>query len=401
MKDPKIFFIGTATSGLWKTVNCGTSFKPVFDHEDICSIGDVAVAPFDGNIVWVGSGEANLRNSTYYGNGVYKSTDGGRSWKNMGLKESHHIGRIVIHPQNPDIVYVAAQGHLYTPNPERGLYKTTDGGRNWKKVLEARLEDRYKELFSGKPPSHPTIGHQIFRTDDGGLTWRQVSPQGKSIGDRSNYYGQIRVDPNNANHVYVLGEMMYESSDGGTTWKQAFQFSDDHHELWIDPKDSKHMILGNDHGVVITYDQGQTWNYINYLPFAQLYAIGVDMDYPYNVYGGTQDNGSWKGPSTKKGRFPIRFEDWEHIGGGDGFYSQVDPTNNRWLYNESQFGEIRRVDLKTGQRKSIKYRGKEKLRFNWNAPFLLSPHNGNIIYHGANKLPPLLLQRRKLGDYNP
>jgi len=478
--NSKIFYVAAASGGLWKTVNGGITFKPVFDHEDICSIGDVAVAPSDCNIVWVGSGEANLRNSTYYGNGVYKSTDGGKSWKNMGLKESHHIGRILIHPQNPDIVYVAAQGHLYTANPERGLYKTTDGGLTWKKVLEVKVEGRYigvtdvvmnplhpdtlyaaaydmqrfpwsfrtagpgsgiykttnggkswqklenglpkgllgrigltiypknpnilyatvdnancegvpyktryKELFSGLPPSHPTIGHQIFRTGDGGLSWCQVSPKGKSIGNRSNYYGQIRVDPNDPNHVYVLSTRVDESWDGGRTWQRAFRYAGDNHALWIDPLDSQHLLLGYDYGLAISNDGGKNWYHADELPLAQLYAIGVDMDFPYNVYGGMQDFGSWKGPSTKKGRFPIRFEDWEHMLGGDGFYNQVDPTNSRWLYAESQFGELFRIDQKTGQRKWVGYRGKEKLRFNWNTPFLLSPHNSNVIYHGANKL---------------
>ena len=479
-QDPKIFFVGTASGGLWKTVNNGITFTPLFDHEGVSSIGDVAVASSDSNIVWVGTGEANLRNSTYYGDGVYKSTDGGTTWSHVGLKESHHIGRILIHPQDPDIIYVAAQGHLYAANTERGVYKTIDGGKLWKKILEIVVENRaigatdmvmdprnpdviyastydrrrwawtfrtagpgsgiyktddggttwrkltgglpqgmigkiglainpqnpdiiyatigdenslkvpyevrHKELFEGIPPSNPTIGSVVYRSDDAGMTWKLTHPENETVSDRQNYYGQIRVDPNDGNHVYVMGEIIYESSDGGKTWKQAFKFSDDHHDLWIDPNDSKHMILGNDHGVAITYDIGQNWNYINYLPLAQIYAIGVDMDYPYNVYCGTQDNGSFKGPSTKKGRFPIRFEDWEHIGGGDGFYCQVDPTNSRWLYNESQFGGLTRVDQKTGTRKRIKYRKNPKIRFNWNAPILISPHNSNVIYHGANML---------------
>ncbi|MFQ6115923.1 MAG: WD40/YVTN/BNR-like repeat-containing protein, partial [bacterium] len=194
-QNSKIFYVAAASGGLWKTVNGGTSFKPIFDHEDICSIGDVAVAPSDCNLVWVGSGEANLRNSTYYGNGIYKSTDGGRTWKNMGLKESHHIGRIVIHPTNPDIVYVAAQGHLYTENPERGLYKTTDAGLTWKKILEVRVEGRYIGVTDVvMDPHHPDTlyaaaydrqrfpwsfrtagpGSGIYKTTDGGQTWQKL-----------------------------------------------------------------------------------------------------------------------------------------------------------------------------------------------------------------------------------
>jgi photosystem II stability/assembly factor-like uncharacterized protein len=479
-QNPKIFYLGTASGGLWKTINNGITFKPIFDHEGSSSIGDVTVASSDANILWVGTGEANLRNSTYYGDGVYKSFDGGLTWEHMGLKESSHIGRILIHPKNPDIVYVAAQGYLYSENEERGVYKTINGGKTWSKVFEVVVENRQigatdlvmdprdpqilyattfdrrrwawsfrtggpgsgiyktsnggtrwqkltnglpngmigkiglaidpqnpdviyatignenspglskearsKELFAGVPPSKPTIGSVVYRTSNRGETWERTHPEGITVSDRQNYYGQIRIDPNDGNHVYVMGEMMYESTDGGKSWKQAFKFSDDHHDLWIDPDDSNHMILGNDHGVALTYDSGQNWNYINYLPLAQVYAIGVDMDYPYNVYCGTQDNGSWRGPSTKKGRFPIRFEDWEHIGGGDGFYCQVDPTNSRWLYNESQFGGITRVDQETGKRRRLKYRKNNDIRFNWNAPILISPHNSNVIYHGANML---------------
>jgi photosystem II stability/assembly factor-like uncharacterized protein len=477
-QDPHIFFVGAGPGGVWKTVNNGHSFSPVFDHENISSIGDIAVAPSDPNIVWIGTGEANLRNSTYFGNGMYKSVDGGKTWNHMGLEESHHIGRVLIHPENPDILYVAAQGHLYSENPERGIYQTTDGGKTWVKSLEVIVDGRYigatdlvmdptdpeilyaasydrrrwawsfrtagpgsgihktidggktwdklvqglpggmlgkiglaiypenpkilyatvdnanipgmsydkryKELFEGKPPSQPTIGHGIYRSDDGGASWRLVSPEGKSIGNRSNYYGQIIVDPNDAGHVFVLSSRVDESTDGGRTWKRAFRYGGDNHVLWIDPDDSRHMLMGYDYGMAITYDSGKNWYHPDELPMAQLYAIGVDMDFPYNVYGGMQDFGSWKGPSTKKGRFPIRFEDWEHVQGGDGFYNQVDPTNSRWLYSESQFGGLGRIDQKTGERKYIQFEEESGIRFNWNAPFLLSPHNPEVIYHGAN-----------------
>ena len=475
---PHTFYVGAGPGGVWKTINNGHSFFPVFDHENISSIGDIAVTPSDPNIVWIGTGEANLRNSTYYGNGMYKSTDGGKTWKYMGLKESHHIGRVVIHPKTSDIIYVAAQGHLYSENPERGVYKTSDRGKTWTKSLEVIIDDRYigatdlvmdpvdpnilyassydrrrwawsfriagpgsgiykttnggkswkkltnglpggmlgkiglaiyprnpkilyatidnanipgksyerryKELFEGHPPSKPTVGHGIYRSDDRGESWRLVSPEGKSIGNRSNYYGQIIVDPNDEDHAFVLSSRVDESTDGGKTWKRAFRYGGDNHVLWIDPSNSKHLMMGYDYGMAITYDAGENWYHPDELPMAQLYAIGVDMDYPYNVYGGMQDFGSWKGPSTKKGRFPIRFEDWEHIQGGDGFYNQVDPTNSRWLYSESQFGGLSRIDQKTGKRKHIQIEKKPGIRFNWNAPFLLSPHNSDVIFHGAN-----------------
>jgi len=478
--DRNIFFVGAGPGGVWKTVNNGHSFKSVFDHENISSIGDIEIAPSDSNIVWIGTGEANLRNSTYFGNGVYKSVDGGETWKYMGLKESHHIGRIVIHPEDPDIVYVAAQGHLYSENPERGVYKTNDGGKTWKKSLEVIVDGRYigstglvmnpkdpdilyassydrrrwawsfrtagpgsgiyktmdggkswqklsrglpdgmlgkiglalypknpdilyatidnanspgvsykvryKELFEGRRSGKPTVGHGIYRSDDAGDSWQLVSPEGKSIGNRSNYYGQIIVDPNDENHLYVLSSRADESCNGGKSWKRAFRYAGDNHVLWIDPDDSSHMLLGYDYGMAITYDSGANWYHPDELPMAQLYAVGVDMDYPYNVYGGMQDFGCWKGPSTKKGRFPIRFEDWEHVKGGDGFYNRIDPTNSRWLYSESQFGDLSRIDQKTGKRHSISMEGKPGLRFNWNAPFLISPHNSNVLYQGVNKV---------------
>ena len=311
-KDPYTFFVGAGPAGLWKTTNNGTTYRPVFDHEEVASIGDVAIAPSDPKVVWVGTGEANLRNSTYYGNGVYRSLDGGETWEHRGLEESHHIGRVLIDPTDPDVVYVAAQGHLYSENPERGVYKTTDGGETWTKSLGIEVdgrhigatevvmdprspgtiyaatydrrrfahtfriagpgsgiykstdaggtwrrltvglpggmlgkigldvylrdprvlyavvddqniagmpqEERAAELFAGRPPSRPPIGQAVYRSDDAGESWRRVSPTGERIGGRSNYYGQIVIDPNDENHVFVLGMRVWESRDGGKTW---------------------------------------------------------------------------------------------------------------------------------------------------------------------------------------
>lgn len=479
-QDSKTFFVGAGPAGGWKTVNNGTTFEPVFENGNTTSIGDIAVAPSDESIVWIGTGEANIRNSTYYGDGVYKSIDGGQTWTHMGLPESHHIGRVLIHPTDPDIVYVAAQGHLYSENAERGVYKTTDGGMSWEKSLEvivdgvhvgatevvmspddpdrlyaaayqrfrrpwtfsgagpgsgiyrsddggaswekltaglpggmlgkiglaiypgdprivyARVENsnspdpevaedvRRAELRDGKPPSGELYGTEIYRSDDGGDSWRKVSPDGVNIGGRDNYYGQIIVDPNDPDHLYVLSTRVDESHDGGHSWARAFRYAGDNHVLWIDPDDSDHMLLGYDYGMAITWDGGANFYHPDELSMAQLYAIGFDMDYPYNVYGGMQDFGSWKGPSTKKGRFPIRFEDWEHMSGGDGFYNRVDPSDSRWLYSESQFGDLQIVDQETGQRRGIGYRGDRDLRYNWNAPLLISPHDSNVLYHGAN-----------------
>lgn len=462
-KEPYTFYVAAANGGLWKTINNGTTFAPIFDNENVFAIGDVAVAPSDPSIVWVGTGEPN--NSTtdpyasYWGDGVYRSSDGGLSWSNMGLEDTHQIGRIIIHPTNAEIVYVAALGHLYSENEERGVFKTTDGGETWIKSLDIIRQGRHisvvdlvmnekdpdtlyaasydrtakpwmffeggpgsgiykttdggqswKKLENGLPngavsrigltisPLDPQVlyaciledrnsdaryENYIYRTENAGSSWEQVS-SGPVTG--GSYFGQIRVDPNERDHVYVLSFGVIHSKDGGRTWSRAFEYGGDNHALWIDPKDSAHMLLGYDYGMAITYDSGKNWYHPDVLPLAQLYEIGIDMDYPYNVYGGMQDFGTWKGPSTKKGRFPIRFEDWEHMLGGDGYYCQVDPTSNRWLYAESQNGSLSIIDMKTGQRKNIRYNGDKDIRFNFNAPILISPHNSNVIYHGANVL---------------
>jgi len=489
-QDPYIFYAATATGGLWKTVNNGITFEPVFDNEAVFSIGAVACAATDHNIVWVGTGEANNSRSTYWGDGVYKSTDGGRTWKNMGLRDSHHIGRIVIHPQNPDIVYVAAVGHLYSENEERGLFKTEDGGQTWKKVLGVSIDGRHigvidvaidpqnpetvyaatydrlrkpwtymlggpgsgiykstdggrtwKKLTDGLPggilgriglavyPKNPQIVYasienankpgmspeerwqeilqgkssqgmidgEVYRSDDGGESWRKVSPEKQSIGGSPGYYyGRIVVDPNDDKHVYVLSVSTFESKDGGKSWTRAFNFGGDDHALWIDPKDSRHLLLGFDHGMGISFDGGKNWYHPDNLPLGQFYAVDFDMSYPYNVAGGMQDNGSAKGPSTKRGGGPIRLEDWETVGGGDGMYNVFDRKTNRFLYNESQFGAIQRIDLLTGERKNISYQLKRRdLRWNWCSPILVSPHNSDVIYHGAN----ILLRSPYRGEY--
>lgn len=460
-KEPYTFYVAAANGGLWKTVNNGTTFVPIFENETVFAIGDVAVASSDPNIIWVGTGEPNNSTTdpyaTYWGDGVYKSADGGVSWTNMGLNDSHQIGRIVIHPKIPDIVYVAALGHLYSENEERGVFKTSDGGKTWSKSLDVVHQGRHISIvdivmdidnpdtlyaasydrlakpwmfFEGGPGSgifktsdggqsweklqdglpsgavgrigltistqNPRVLYAciledrdsngryenfVYRTDNAGSSWKQVSPSPVTGGS---YFGQIRVDPNDENHVFVLSFGVIHSFDGGRTWSRAFEYGGDNHALWIDSDNNNHMLLGYDYGMAITYDGGKNWYHPDELPLAQLYEIGTDMAYPYNVYGGMQDFGTWRGPSTKKGRFPIRFEDWEHMLGGDGYYCQVDSTSNRWLYAESQNGSLSIIDRKTGQRKNIQYRGDKDIRFNFSAPILISPHNSNVIYHGAN-----------------
>jgi photosystem II stability/assembly factor-like uncharacterized protein len=477
-QQPHTIYMATGSGGLWKSVNAGTSWEPIFDNQPVISIGDIAVAPSNPNIVYVGTGEHTASRSTYWGDGVYKSTDAGKTWMNVGLEKSFHIGRIVVDPKDPNIVYVAALGKLYAENEERGVYKTIDGGKTWTKSLDVKIDGRaigacelvidpknpkilyaaaydkerrpwtfnlggpgsgiYKTVDAGRTwtklttglpggmigrigldiyPKNPLIlyanienankpgmseadrlkelreskssdgmiGEEVYRTDDGGKTWRKVSPDKQRIGGQPGYYyQQIRVDPNDANHVYVLTVGVTHSTDGGKTWSSPFRFGGDNHAMWINPANSNHIILGYDHGMGITYDGGKNWYHPDELPLAQFYAIGYDTQVPYNVYGGLQDNGSVRGPSSMRGGRPIPFEAWQSTGGGDGMHNVVDPTN-RYLYNASQFGVIQRTDLYTGEARSIRHTD-TALRYQWNAPILVSPHNGDTIYQGANKL---------------
>ena len=482
-ESTKVIYAATASGGLWKTTNNGQSWDPIFDNENIISIGSVAVDQQDTSVVWVGTGEANNSRSSYWGNGIYKSTDGGENWTNMGLPNSGHIGRIRIDPTNSNIVYVAALGHLYSDNEERGLYKTTDGGQSWDKVLEIKSRGKFigvvdvsmspddpntliaaaydkvrtpwtfneggegsgiykstdggeswDQLKGGLPggflgrigvahaPGNANVvyanienvnvegvstrerrkqlevgiplergqevkGVEMYRSDDGGETWRKINPDGEDVGGYpSYYYQQVRVDPNDEDHVYVLGIRVWETKDGGNTWGQPFRFGGDNHAMWIDPSDSEHMLLGYDHGMGITYDAGATWYHPDELPLAQFYAVDVDMDYPYNVYGGLQDNGSIKGPSSTRDGGPITMEMWSRTGGGDGMFNVTDKSNNRYLYNESQFGPISRLDMETGERKGIRYSKARSMRWNWNSPIVVSQHNSDVIYHAGNKV---------------
>ncbi len=482
-KSTKTIYAATASGGLWKTVNNGISWESIFDNENIISIGAVEVDQRNPNTVWVGTGEANNSRSAYYGNGVYKSTDAGKTWQNMGLPNSGHIGRIRVDPRNSNTVYVAALGHLYSDNDERGVYKTTDGGKTWNHVLAVKRDDgksigvvdlamspsnpntliaaaydkirtpwtfnegghgsgiykstnggrTWSKLGGGLPggflgrigidyaPSNSNViyanvenvnvegmdfeerknmlevgiplkrgqrvvGTEVYRSGDGGKTWKKASPDGQNIGGSpSYYYQQVRVDPNDADHVYIIGISVWETKDAGKTWGNAFRFGGDNHAMWIDPADSEHMLLGYDHGMGITYDAGKTWYHPDEIPLAQFYAVDVDMAYPYNVYGGLQDNGSVKGPSTKRSG-PVRMEDWARVGGGDGMFNVVDRSNNRYLYNESQFAPIQRLDMVTGVSKSIRYSKFRQMRWNWNAPIIVSQHNSNVIYHAGNKV---------------
>jgi photosystem II stability/assembly factor-like uncharacterized protein len=453
--NPDIIYVATASGGIWKTVNNGTTWEPIFDNQEVSSIGDVAVAPSNPEIVWAGTGEANNRQSSSWGNGIYKSIDGGKTWTNMGLKDSHHIGAIAIDPNNPDVVYVAAAGHLWGANKERGLYKTTDGGKTWintkfinedtgfidlaldpedPKTLYAAAYQRrrtpfgfqgggpygglYKTSDSGatwtkltnglpsdvagrigidiyrKDPRivYITLEHPkesgVYRSEDKGATWKKMS----TTNPRPMYYSKIRIDPDNDQRIYVLGAAWYTSDNGGRSFSEnrAMLIHGDFHALWIDPNNSNHLITGSDGGITFSYDKGRTWDYVNTIPLAQFYEVGFDFRKPYWIYGGLQDNGSWGAPVMTLTQQGVSNDDWIRVGGGDGFYNVVDPKDPNIIYTESQNASIQRLNLAASESKSIRPRpeedSRERYRFDWNSPIVISPHNNRRIYLGGNRL---------------
>jgi photosystem II stability/assembly factor-like uncharacterized protein len=452
--NPSIFYVATATGGLWKTVNQGTTFQPVFNRESTSSIGDVAIAPTDPNLVWVGTGENNNRQSSSWGEGIFKSTDGGRTWKNMGLRDSRHIARVIVDPQDHDVVYAASLGSLWGSGGERGVFKTLDGGLTWtrslttddntgatelvmdpsnNKVLYAATYQRrrsawgfngggegsaiYKtadagrswtKLTSGIPEGpkgrigldiyrknpnvvyarieHPTESG-VYRSDDGGSSWKKLSTQNP----RPMYFSQIRVDPNSDSRIYVLGVQLHVSDDGGKTFhnESARFIHVDFHAMWINPANSDHVMLGGDGGVGISYDRSRTYAYLPNLPVGQFYHVAYDMQSPYTVCGGLQDNNTWCGPSAVRNRDGIGNDEWFIIGGGDGFVGLLDPSDPRILYAESQDGRMNRFDRVTNERKTIRpepVEGQPAYRWNWDTPLVLSPHDPKTVFVAANKL---------------
>jgi photosystem II stability/assembly factor-like uncharacterized protein len=572
--DSSIIYVGYAVGGVWKSENNGTTWTPVFDTQAVASIGDIAIHPTNPNIVYVGTGEANNRQTSSFGDGIYKTTDGGKTFQHIGLKETQTIARIVIDPRNPETVYVAAPGHLFGPNPERGVYKTTDGGKTWNNVKFIDNDTGFTDIaidpsnsnvlyaasyqrrrigccFSGggpgsalwkttdagrswtklaakglpsgtygrialdvsrsnpnvvyaqievgqvgqpqttqrvdpgaatestptpptipqpppvtpqtqtqpgqpgapaapqpggrgyswcnnagplrgfargrggepppanqaPPPLDPSAGG-VFRSEDKGASWTLVS----NCNSRPMYFSQLRVDPTTDKTVYASGLPWAKSLDGGRTFATLDDAGGhnspghvDQHALWIDPKNPKHLIIGNDGGLNISWDQGKTWDFVNTMATALAYWVSADMRRPYYVYIGLQDNGSWGGPSATRSGEGIVNSDWFGIGGGDGFQTAVDPTDYNIVYTESQDGSTSRYDLRTGQQQSIRPRGIATLgrggggagggrggapqpptvlnagptdiyRFNWNTPFQLSPHNPSIVWLGGNRL---------------
>lgn len=505
--DPSTFYVGTASGGVWKTVNSGVTFEPLLQNQGSLWIGDVELAKSNPEIVWVGTGENHPRNSVSYGDGIYKSTDGGKTFTHMGLRETRHISKIAIHPVNPDIVYVAALGRMWGPNQERGLFKTTDGGKSWTKiyyvdentgVVDMRMDPKnpdtlyiasyvtrrslydnipnydpevkfspnsgifkttdggatFKRLTNGLPTvrfgrvgldvhaadpnilvatveteliamgkeqldkvmkdgitaedaaygrgtgkrrAHPSSyggqaaniqakqgehGFQtggVFLSKDGGDSWVRVNSQNQ----RPMYFSQIRIDPADPSHIFQLGLSATHSKDGGKTFSNIGRGTHgDHHALWIDSKNGRHLILGNDGGVYQSWDRGRRWLYHSNITASQFYHVTVDNRRPYNIYGGLQDNGSWGTPSRLPGGRGATNYDWFNVGGGDGFVVLVDRSDPDVIYLEIQDGRMSRRNLRTGERASIRpaRNPNSKDRFNWDTPMHLSHHNPYIFY---------------------
>jgi photosystem II stability/assembly factor-like uncharacterized protein len=511
-RNPYVIYAASSTGGVWKSTTNGVTWAPVFEKEAVHSVGDIAVHPVDTGIVWVGTGERANRQSSGWGDGVYKSTDGGRTWRNMGLRDSHHIGRIALHPVNASTVFVAAMGHLWGPNEERGLYKTTDGGATWRRVLQVDSITGVVDVAidPGNPQTMYAASYQrmrkpfgfhgggpgsaLYKSTDGGETWRKIGPlAGGRIPDAAaraggpaaadtlgapgpnglprGEYGRIgisihRADPRivyvsveqgrryNASTAYVERRAgLYRSEDHGETWTfmstwnprpmyasqplvdpnddkrvymmNQYSFSDDggrtftspdqslHGDdriIWVNPRDSRHVIKGDDGGVGISYDRGLTWLYVTNLPLSQFYRVRVDNAVPYNLYGGLQDNGAWMGPSATYRTEGILNSDWRRLGGGDGFLALPDTVDGRTIYAESQYLGLTVRDNRTWETRNIRpgdprgaisprrnfeawFSGQRDPELgnamafgNWDGPFLISPHGNRTIYAGLNRL---------------
>lgn len=462
--DQRIIYTASASGGLWKTLNGGTTWAPVFDKATSVSMGEVTLDPNDPNTVWIGTGEQNNVRSSQFGDGVYRSRDGGATWEHMGLKESGHIGRIIVHPKDSNTIFVAALGPLWGPNEERGLYRSKDGGKSWTRLLRPSKFTGVVDV--AMHPSNPNILYAatfqrerrqwsmigggpeggLWRSTDGGDTWARVgngfpttavgrvgvtfcpnnpetiyatavgpdggtfrSTDGGTSWERRNaqvqshwYYGEIFCDPKNPDRVYAPMTPLWRSDDGGKTFTNLLktQVHGDNHTLWINPKDNNHLLMGGDGGMYISHDAGQRWQWQSNLPLMQLYTVAADMQEPfYHVYGGTQDNGSWGGPIGTRFDDGIANEDFRFLSGGDGFYAVADPTDADIIYSQSQYGGLVRSSRLSGAQKRIAPWQPQKgefppYRWNWSAPFVISPHDPKTLYFGAN----VLFRSRDRGD---
>ena len=458
--NPDLVYIGTASGGVWKTESGGANWLPVFDDQPVLNIGSVAIQQSNPSVVWVGTGEGNPRNSLNIGSGIYKTLDGGKNWKMMGLEKTKNIHRIIIDPNNPNTIYVAAIGNPFSEHPERGVYKTTDGGDNWNLILHTNDTTGCADLIidpsnpnkliaamwqhrrtpwsftSGGPGSglyitvdagktwkklgateglpegnYGRVGltisynepkriyalveatkNGLYRTDDGGFKWELVNSNAADVTNRAFYFQDIRVDPKNENRLYNINQIISMSEDGGKSFKTIIPYSGihpDHHAFWINPLDPNFILDGNDGGIGISRDKGRNWKFDEQLPVGQFYHINTDNKLPYNVMGGMQDNGSWRGPSYAWRNGGIRNYYWDNVGGGDGFDVSPDPDNNDWVYSMSQKGELEKQNIATGERMNIQPPGtdlKTILRFNWNAAFAQDPFDAAVIYFGSQFL---------------
>lgn len=458
--NPDIMYAGSASGGLWKSTSGGVKWEPIFTKESTASIGAVAVQQSNPSVIWVGTGEGNPRNSLNGGYGVYRSLDGGKNWQAMGLKNTRHIHRIIIDPTNPNTIYVGAIGSPWGEHPERGVFKTTDGGKNWKKILfvnnktgvadmvmdpsnpnklvVAMWEHKRDPWFfkSGGPgsgiyitydggehfkkvsaedglpkgelgrigvaiaKSNPDViyalveakKNALYKSEDGGFKWKMVNNK-TEIGTRPFYYSDIFVDPQNENRVYSVFTYVNVSEDGGKSFHElmpAYGVNNgvhpDHHSWWIHPDNGKFMMDGNDGGMNITKDGGKSWRFVGNIPVGQFYHVAVDNEYPYNVYGGMQDNGSWRGPAYVWKAQGIRNSYWQEISFGDGFDVVADPDDSRYGYSMSQQGYVSRYDWKTGNNYSVRPTPPDadtKLRFNWNAAIAQDPFDHSTVYFGS------------------
>ena len=463
--DPNRIVIGAATGGVWISENGGLTWAPVFDEQAVASIGSIAINQSNPDIIWVGTGEGNTRNSTSIGGGMFKSIDGGKTWKLMGLEQSERINRIALHPTNPDIAYAAALGTLWGENDERGIFKTTDGGKSWTRILyvdektggtDVKIDPfnpdklyasmwehrRWPYFFkSGGPGSGiyiswdsgatwkrkteedglPTgeLGRISFapspaqpgriyalieaeksammRSDDGGESWTRTN-EDFDIAIRPFYYTEVTADPENADRVYNIFNRLSVSIDGGKTFElnpvidccaPSNTIHIDNHAFWINPADPKHLVIGNDGGIAISRDRGDSWRFVRNLPLSQFYHVRVDNDHPYNIYGGLQDNGSWRGPSEVWENAGIRNLHWQEVYFGDGFDTLPDPEDSRRGYAMSQGGQLSTWNLDTGERRKIRpapHAPGVDLRFNWDAGLAQDPFDAATIYYGSQYL---------------
>lgn len=457
--NPSTLFVGAASGGLWKSTNRGQSWTNVFADMPVSTFGDIAISRSNPNRMYAGTGEQQNRQSSSYGNGIYRSDDGGDSWQHMGLEETRHTGKVVIDPRNPDVVYMGALGNLWAGSEDRGVYKSTNGGRSWDKVLYvdeftgvidmaidpsnpntvyAAMYQRlrrawgfngggpgsgiykstdagrtWNELGGGLPTddkgrigisiseSNPRVlmaliesadadKQGVYRTEDGGLTWDRVNSQNI----RPMYYSHIFIDPTDDERVFTLATSSFVSEDGGRTFRPIgiaptydVGVHADHHSLWIDPNDTEHLYLVGDAGLHESYDSGANFRRINNFPVAQFYGIAVDMQDPYYVYGGLQDNHSFFGPSETRRWAGILNDDWMQNGFGDGMYWQADPSNARYSYGSSNGGTYFRYDTQTGDIQDISPRAPlgESYRFDWTSPMMLSQHDPNVLYVAGNR----------------